>query len=123
MTGSAGWSLSVTSVRWSRRSVHGAALLLAARVLLDLATPLLPGAFGLDPSVSIAAATTSHHVAVNPAATLPPSTGRSTGVTSRSSESAVRRRDLHVARPMATPASSITHVPERVAASPPSEDH
>jgi hypothetical protein len=106
-----------------RRVVQVGVLFLAVRVLVDLATPLLPGAFGIDASVSVAAATTSQHAASNPPATVPPSMGRSAGVQSRSAaESTRRRRDPEIARPLLAPTARITCLAERVASSPLSDD-
>jgi hypothetical protein len=109
---------------WStRRLVQVGVLVLIVRVLVDLATPLLPGAFGLDASVSMAAAATSHHVALNPAGPLSPSIAPCAGVDTRSpAEPTLHRRDPGVTRPWPTRASRITYLAERAASSPLSDD-
>jgi hypothetical protein len=47
-------------------------LLLVVRVLVDLATPLLPGAFQLDPNESIEVAVASHQATASAATVQPP---------------------------------------------------
>jgi hypothetical protein len=107
----------------SRRAVQLGVLFLAVRVLVDFATPLLPGAFRLDPKESVEVAAASYQVAVGAAIVPPPTIARRAPSTSRaSSGSAVRQSAPRVARQLGTPIPRITHLMEPTASSPSPDD-
>jgi hypothetical protein len=90
-----------------RLAGHLGVLLLAARLLVDVATPLLPGAFWLDQSESVVAARASYHIAVNVAAVQPPSTA--TCASPGPSRSVLQPSEPHVARYLSAAIPRITY--------------
>lgn len=100
------------------RTVQVAVLFLVVRVLVDLATPLLPGAFRLNPNDSVEAAATSHHGAVSPATVQPPTSTRATpSKLAASAESAVRQPEPPIGRQLRAPIPRVTYFTEPAASS------
>lgn len=106
-----------------RPAVHVSVLFLVVRLLVDLATPLLPGAFSLNPNESVVAARASHHLAVIVAAVQSPVIARHTACTSPgSSRWAVPPSEPRVARHLCTSIPRITYLTEPTAPTPSPDD-
>ena len=102
---------------------HLGVLLLAVRLLVDLATPLLPGAFWLDPNGSVVAARASHQIVVNAAAAQSPSIARHAACASPgSSRWAVQPEEPRGARHLCTSIPRITYRTEPTASAPSPDD-
>jgi hypothetical protein len=110
----------VTSRLWGRQALRVAVLFLVVRVLVDLATPLLPGAFRLDPNESIEVAAASYQATSSAAMVQLPMIARravsSSLVASRST--AVPSSEPRVARDPGTTISRISYLTEPRTSSP-----
>jgi hypothetical protein len=115
----------VTSRLWGRQALRLAVLFLVVRVLVDLATPLLPGAFRLDPNESIEVAAASYQATSSAAMVQPPMIARRAVspslVASRSA--AVPPSEPRVARDPGTTIRRISYLTEPRTSSPSPDDH
>jgi hypothetical protein len=111
-------------MKLSRRpAVQLGVLFIVVRVLVDLAMPLLPGAFQLDPNESVIAVGASYRMAVNPAPVQPPPIARHAACASQgSSRSAVQRSEPRLARHLCTSIPRITYLAEPTASTPSPND-
>src|SRR2546428_13064753 len=106
-----------------RSSVQLGVLFLVLRLLVDLATPQLPGAFQLDPNDSVVVAGTSYQIGVNAATVQPPLIARHSACAAPGeSRSAVKPSEPRGARHLSTPVPRITYLP-KPHPSTPSPDH
>ena len=106
-----------------RPAVQFGVLFLVVRLLVDLSTPLLPGAFRLDPNESIVVAGASYHTAVNAATVQPPPIARHAACTSPgSSRSAVQPSQTRIANHLCTSLPRTTYLTELTASTPSPDD-
>jgi hypothetical protein len=99
-----------------RAAGHLGVLLLAVRLLVDVATPLLPGAFWLDPNGFVVAARASDQIAASAAAVQSPSIARHAACTSPgSSRWTAQPPELRRARYLCTSIPRITYRTEPTA--------
>ena len=95
-----------------------AVIFLVVRVLVDLATPLLPGAFRLNPNESVEAAAGSHQLVVSFVNVQPPPSAQRTAPESRAScGPAVRRPEPRVGRQLRGPIPRVTYFTEPASSS------
>lgn len=107
----------------SRRALHFATIFLVVRILVDLATPLLPGAFRLNPDQSIEAVTASHQIVGSGLNVRAPTIAHRTQLKSPASPGAmVRQPEPHGVRQIRTPVPHITYFTEPTASSLSSDD-
>jgi hypothetical protein len=96
-----------------RPAVQLGVLFLVVRLLVDLATPLLPGAFRLDPNESVVVAGTSYQVGGNAATVqLPPIARHVACASAGSTRSAVQSSEPRSACPLCTSFPRITYLTE-----------
>jgi hypothetical protein len=107
----------------SRRAVQLGVLVLVARVLVDFATPVLPGAFQLDPRESVEVAAASYQLALG-AVVVQPSTiaRRAPSASSGSSGSTARQPQSRGPLQLGTTIPRITYLTEPTASSPSPDD-
>ena len=106
-----------------RPAVQLAVLFLAVRVFVDLATPLLPGAFRLDPNESVVVVGASHKTAVNAATFQPPPITRQAACTFLgSSRSPVQPSQPGLTRHPCTFNPRTTYLAEQTASTPSPDD-
>lgn len=98
-------------------------LLLVVRLLVDLATPLLPGAFQLDPNESVVVAGGLYHSGVSSATVQPPLIARhAAGASLAASRVPVKPLELRVGHHPSTPVPRITYLREPTTSTPSSDD-
>lgn len=98
-----------------RLAVQVGVLFLVVRVLVDLATPLLPGAFRLDPNESVVVAGTSYQLGVNATTVQPSPIARHAACTSPGSSGSVQPSEPRVARHLCTSFPRLTYLTEPTA--------
>ena len=105
-----------------RHALQLGVLLLVVRLFVDLATPLLPGAYHLDPNESVVVAGASYQAGLNATVQPPLAARQSPSPSQPQSETVVAPTLTEGARRLRTPVPRLTYAPERTASTPSSDD-